>query len=159
MVYAKKIAVLALIAWVIMASLSRAYISDILQEIDPFVFGFYAFILTFSFYFLLATVKNKNIFRKIRDNFRLVWIGNLSTFFSWFFIIYPLKYISPSLVSASLFAMEPLAIAIFQPAFLGEKSVNLFGHLPYCFQFFLYMFYLLRILISAWLRVRHIKLM
>lgn len=96
------------IGYCLFSAFSRVYANHLLQAQDPIQFCFYIFSIGACFFILLNTPKNRALIAKVKTHWRTVLLLNVTTFGSWFFLIYPLKYLEPALVSIITLSIGPI---------------------------------------------------
>lgn len=113
---------LYLILWCLISAVARVYLSDILQKIDPFVLCFYVFLITVSFYSLISFFMSNTLGPRIQKNKYNIILINISTFGCWFFIIYPFKYMDPTIVSSLVLCINPVYTSILSRYFYNKNN-------------------------------------
>ena len=129
-----------LILWCVISAFSRVLASNLLQSVSPFILCFYIFLIAAIFFLTLNVCRFRLFFRKILANKSDVLYFNLSTFGSWFFIIYPLKYIEPSLVVSINVSLAPIFTFLILPFLYHSDSHK--GSKLYCVIFFTLFIYM-----------------
>lgn len=137
----------SLILWCVFSGVSRVDASALLKNINPFVMCFYIFLSALIFFCVLNINRISFLSKKTFSNFKEVFRLNLASFGCWFFIIYPLKYIEPSLVSAMNLGLSPVFAFIFQPFFYQNDKTNKQDRF-FCLAFLLLFAYMLFIIFS-----------
>jgi drug/metabolite transporter (DMT)-like permease len=107
----------------ISSSFSRVFVSDLLENLDPFSLCFYTFTAGALFFILLNISNIKPLYLKSMQNLKTVFYLNLSTFGTWFFLIYALKFIAPSTVSIIAFGSTPL-FALFLNRYFAQRKMS-----------------------------------
>lgn len=122
------IGIICLFGWSFFSALARVLTSSISQYIDPIVLCFYTFLLA-TLVFMFCNFKNiKNIFSKInegKNRANAIYL-NITTFGAWFFLIYPLKYIEPAIVSTVTLGLGPIATIILGSTIHKKESATTF---------------------------------
>lgn len=136
---------LSLILWCIFSSISRVDASFLIENVNPFVMCFYVFLIALSFFWLINYHKVSFLSKKTIVHFKEVFFLNFASFGCWFFIIYPLKYIEPSLVGAMNLGLSPVFTLIFQ-SYSSQKSKINFCDKFFCIAFLLLFVYILLII-------------
>lgn len=98
-----------MLLWCLVSAVAYIATSDIESTINPLLlcFGiFFVVTLTFSVYRIKNFIELKN---KIKTHFKNVLLINLTTLGCWFFVIYPLKFIDPSVLNTVVLATLPIA--------------------------------------------------
>lgn len=137
----------SLILWCVFSSVSRVDASFLLENINPFVMCFYIFLITLGFYWILNFNKMDFLYKKFISNFKEVFCLNFASFGCWFFIIYPLKYIEPSLVSAMNLGLSPIFTFFLQSYLFKKNEVNSHDKF-FCFTLLFLFLYILFIIFS-----------
>ena len=105
------------------SAIARVDVSDLLQTVSPFVLCFSMFSLAALFFCLLNITRLKPLLHKVKQHKKEVFYFNLATFGCWFFVIYPLKYLEPALVSATDLSLAPIFTLLLLP-FLHPSSLR-----------------------------------
>lgn len=114
---------LYLFSWCGISALSMILTSRANQSVDPIILSFFSFLLSGIFFGLMIFGKTRNLIAKLRSGYGLrEAIGvNVSTFFSWVLLVYPLKYIEPTAVTTIVLGVNPLATLVIDWLFLRKK--------------------------------------
>ncbi len=111
------------IAWCIVSAFSRIYTSDLDQQMSPFVLCLCVFSIAQVVFLLLSAVKIKQLGQKIAANKADCLRVNLATFGSWFFLIYPLRYIEPSIVSTISLGFAPIVSLLLVKSIMQKNKL------------------------------------
>jgi drug/metabolite transporter (DMT)-like permease len=117
--YSTYIGYFAIIGWIFISAIARVFTSELLQSISAFQFCFSVFFSVWVISTLSSIKHRKAMVRYIRENLFVVIIYNITTFCCWFFVIFPLKYIEPAMVTT-----YDLCIASFFSLLIELKSQN-----------------------------------
>lgn len=110
-----------LIAWCLFSSVGNVITGDVEQGVSPLSFCFYLFAFVNLIFLLLNINQLAILIKKIKAQWRYVLIINVTTFFCWYFLIYPLKYIEPSVITAIVLGTVPIATWI-SSVFIYKKQ-------------------------------------
>ncbi|TAK77184.1 MAG: hypothetical protein EPO11_02950 [Gammaproteobacteria bacterium] len=117
---------MCILGWCFFSALARVIISNVSQKIDPVILCFYTFLLSTILFILLNIRNTTSTLLKLKtiENRRNVYGLNVSTFGAWFFLIYPLKYIEPAIVSTITLGLGPIATLILTAFIYKGKKLN-----------------------------------
>lgn len=119
----KMIGLSCIIAWCFFSAFAMVMTSHINQKIEPIVLCFFTFLLANIVFYIVNANKIFTTYKKIVQHHNvsfIVWL-NLSTFCSWFFLIYPLKYIPATMVSTITLGLSPIATLFFERLLYKKK--------------------------------------
>lgn len=104
----------AIFGWCVMSAIARVITGNATQEIEPSVLCFYTFLFAMVIFLILnfSDLKNTLVKCKERANIKNVLWLNITTFGAWFFLMYPLKFIDPAIVSTITLGLGPLATLV-----------------------------------------------
>lgn len=122
------IGLIAIWGWCFFSALSRVLTSHVTQQIDPAVICFYTFIFSSLLFNVLNSRNSRNTMSKLKDddNRKNIILLNITTFGAWFFLIYPLKYIEPAMVSTITLGISPFATLVFAYFIYQKMELNIF---------------------------------
>lgn len=120
----KSVGYAVLLLWCVISALSRVYTSDVEQKTDPQFMAFFCFTIAMLFFLFMAIPNFKTLWRRSLCAWREVLGLNVSTFLGWFFLLYPLKYIEPSLVSTISLGVAPILTVLLGMILYREAGVN-----------------------------------
>lgn len=100
-----------LLGWCVFSAIARVLTSQVSQQINPALLCCYSFLIAGLVFWALNCNKIKHTFAKSchKGNLKNIFWLNLSTFGAWFFLIYPLKFIQPAMVSSITLAFGPIS--------------------------------------------------
>lgn len=111
----------AILAFCLISAFSRVLSGDVLQTENLFLFSFCIFGLGMIF-FILVNLKNWPVLKpKVYANSKDVLWLNVTTLGSWLFLVYPLKYIEPAIVSTITLGLGPI-VTFFLSYFIEPKK-------------------------------------
>lgn len=101
----------AMFGWCIISAIARVITGSVTQEIEPSVLCFYTFAFAMTIFMIFNITGLKKTFMQCKDkkNIKNIALLNVTTFGAWFFLMYPLKYIDPAMVSSITLGLGPLA--------------------------------------------------
>lgn len=110
-------------SWCLTAAFSTILISQANQSTDPTVLCFFSFLFS-SIFFILINIRTRgNVLQNKGIAKDLLWL-NISTFFSWVMLVYPLKYIQPTVVTTIVLGTNPIATLAINRLIFRKKSTN-----------------------------------
>ncbi len=115
------VGVIATLLYCLISAISRVSVSEITQRVDPFVLCFYIFLIANVIYACLCVFTTKCIKTQIKENKWNLLMLNLWTLGAWLFLIYPLKYLEPSIISSVTLGLSPV-ITLLLGRFIYVKS-------------------------------------
>ena len=113
-----------LLGWCIVSAIARIFTANTVQLYSPTLVCFYTFLITSVFYFLLCLLQSRQLFLAIKNNFFNVFMLNMSSFGGWFFLVYPLKVIQPSVVSTITLGLGPFSSILLGKIILKSWAAN-----------------------------------
>jgi drug/metabolite transporter (DMT)-like permease len=114
---------IAMLSWCLISAGADVYVSKIVATIDPTLLCFGIFLCA-TLFFAIWNFKNRQaLYKKIGTHFKTLVKINITTFIAWYFTIYPLKYIEPSIVVAVILATLPIATLISGILLKSDKAV------------------------------------
>lgn len=120
---AARFGLIAMLAWCFISAAADVYVGKLVATIDPTLLCFGIFSCSVIF-FIVLNLKNRLIlYTKISTHFKTILMINITTFLAWYFTIYPLKYIEPSIVVAVILATLPIATLISSIALNSDNAV------------------------------------
>lgn len=120
----KSIGYFAILLWCAVSALAHVYTSGIEQNTDPLVVAFFCFTMAMVFFLITSIPHFKTLWNRAFAAWRDVLGLNISTFLSWFFLLYPLKYIETSLVSTIIFGVSPILTLLLGLFLYRKKAVS-----------------------------------
>jgi len=132
----------AMLGWCIISAFARVITGNVTQEIEPTVLCFYTFIFAMIIFMVFNITSLKKTFMKCKDkkNIRNITLLNVTTFGAWFFLMYPLKYIDPAMVSSITLGLGPIATIVLGLFIYESYSYNFFDMLIAFFLFCIILF-------------------
>src|SRR3990167_8265847 len=116
-----KLGFILLFIWCLISAFSRVLTGSIEQQLDPIYLGFYVSGISSLFFIIFNMKQLKQLYLKcIAHHKDIIWI-NITTVGCWLFLLYPLKFVEPSLVSAVTLAITPIA-TIIASRFIYQKQ-------------------------------------
>lgn len=113
-----------LMGWCFVSAIARIFTAHTVQLYNPTLVCFYTFFITSVFYLLFCLPKLRQFIFIIKHHFFNVIMLNISSFSSWFFLIYPLTVIRPSVVSTITLGLGPLSSIVLGKIILRSWSAN-----------------------------------
>lgn len=107
----KRIGLFNIIIWCVFSAFARVFTNQQAQYVDYYILCFYTFMIAEAIFLMMGVASLTRICKKcvIRSNLKDVALLNISTFAAWFFLIYPLKYIEPAVVSTITMGVLPIS--------------------------------------------------
>lgn len=118
-----------LIAWCVISAFSMILTGETNQSIHPVVVCFFSFLFATIFFLLINARRLGVIARKLTlpgQRRTAVWL-NWTTFFSWVFLVYPLKYVEATAVITMVLGVNPVATMVINRLFfpaIAQKRAN-----------------------------------
>lgn len=101
--------ILFLLGWCIVSAIARIITANSVHLYDPYIICFNIFLITTLFYLIFCLSEWKEYIFIIKKNYFNIFMLNFSSFGSWFFLIYPMTIIQPSVVSTISLGIGPLS--------------------------------------------------
>ena len=111
-----------LAAWCVISAFSMVLTGETNQSIDPVVVCFFSFLFASVFFTLINASRLGVIAGKLKapgQARNAVWL-NVTTFFSWVFLVYPLKYVEATAVITIVLGVNPVATMVINRLFFPE---------------------------------------
>jgi drug/metabolite transporter (DMT)-like permease len=113
---------LAVLGYCVSLAFAQVFASHLLQTVDPFSFCFYTFTLGTLAFLIYHHKHLRNLYPKLKNNLLTVFWLNITAVGSWLFLVYPLKYINPGIVSTITLGTGPIIVLLFNLIHRENKS-------------------------------------
>ena len=126
-----------MLAWCLVSAGADVYVGRIVATIDPTLLCFGIFMCAVVFFALWNFKNRRSLYAKVRTHLTTLVMINITTFIAWYFTIYPLKYIEPSIVVAVILATLPIATLLSGVWIGSDKAVATRRNMAVCVLLFL----------------------
>jgi drug/metabolite transporter (DMT)-like permease len=127
--YKHTIGWLSIISWCLLSAVARVYTAHTTQTIDPTILCFYTFLFSTVVFAVCNAKQLKSLLYKLLQSehrLNIFWL-NFTTFAAWFFLIPPLKYIEPAIVSTITLGLGPIATLILGYSLYQQANTSVLG--------------------------------
>jgi drug/metabolite transporter (DMT)-like permease len=107
--------VVYVLGFVLLANANAVFSGRLLQSLHPFVFLFWAFIITVSFYATTQFLLNgRSAFSVTRDSLWPLIALNMTSAFNWIGYFFALRYLEPAIVAAIMCGFGPVSVVVLE---------------------------------------------
>lgn len=131
---------LCLAGWSLTSTISRVYLSNFEQKINPVVLCVYIFLITNIFFVFVNYNNLEVIWKKIVIYKNDVIRYNISTFCTWFFATCSLEFLEPSLSQVINLSLGTIFTLILLKYFYKTRNINI-NDFYVCIGFFIAVIY------------------
>jgi|GEM_PF-6539643 len=111
--------------WCFTCALASVFTGSLEQTEEPSVICFYVFSLASLIFFILNHKHLTDLSVKARKEMKNVLWMNITTAGSWYFFMYPLKYIEPAIVDAIIFGAIPISTLLIARVIYKKQIASL----------------------------------
>lgn len=117
--------ILLVLSFLILANANAVFSSNLLQQINPFIFLFWSFLITSLFFIARLIIATGDIKSVLIPRFVLmdVLLVNFTTALNWIGYYVALKFIEPAIVCAILGGLGPICIIVIE-IFLKKRRLS-----------------------------------
>lgn len=102
-------AYIAMLVWCLTSAVAYVLTGVMAAIIEPILLCFGIFLVATVFFLFYNLKQLRSLYQKVLTNGRAVLFVNVTTLLCWYWTIYPLKYIEPAIVAATILAALPIA--------------------------------------------------
>lgn len=120
---------ICILSWCVFSALGKVLVFNENQTLNPFVLSFYLFMITLTFYLVINAARLRQLIRKCKGQWQLIFLINLTTLGSWGVLMYPLKYMEPALVDSIALSIGPIATLLLGTVFYRRMRTSRLDYL------------------------------